>query len=139
MLVADDAARLEKRRQIADVTDGVRVQQGSVSDMLRILGHLLMTAFRTLGRLLVTAVLFAALGAAVVMLVASRYTQLQWPPSQPVAVAMIGVAALAAYTGGITSLMVSSVKALLGTAKLAEREATAPIRMVEQELQGSER
>jgi hypothetical protein len=106
-------------------------------DMLRIIGHLIMTALRTLGRLIVTAVLFAGLGALAVALVASRYTQLQWPPTQPVAVALIGVAALAAYAGGITSLMMSSVRAFLGAAKLVEREATAPVHMLEEDLQGT--
>ncbi|HEV8194407.1 MAG TPA: hypothetical protein VGP82_23395 [Ktedonobacterales bacterium] len=104
--------------------------------MLRIFGHLLVTAFRTLGRLLVTAVIFAALGAAAVALVASRYTQLHWPPSQPIAIALIGVAALAAYAGGITSLMMASLQAFLGAAKLVEKEATAPVRMLEEDLQG---
>lgn len=91
--------------------------------MLRILGHLILTAFRTLGRLLVTAVLFAGLGMAAVALVASRYTQVQWPPSQPVAVALIGVAALAAYAGGITALLVASVRGFLDAARVAEKEA----------------
>jgi hypothetical protein len=107
--------------------------------MLRILGHLLMTAFRTLGRLLVTAVIFAGLGAAAVALVASRYTSLQWPPSQPVAIALIGFAVLAAYAGAVTALLMASAHALLGAAKLVEKEATAPVRTLEEDLQGSRR
>lgn len=107
--------------------------------MLRILGHLIMTAFRTLGRLLVTAVIFAALAAAAVALVASRFTNLQWPPSQPVAIALIGFAVLAAYAGAITALMMASVHALLSAAKFAEKEAVAPLKAVEQELEGSKR
>src|SRR5262245_19563271 len=115
----------------------VRMGLSEEHDMLRILGHLFMTAFRTLGRLLVTALIFAVLGAAAVALVASRYTQLQWPPSQPIAIALIGVAALAAYAGGITSLMIAALKGFLGAAKLVEKEAAAPIRMLEEDLQGT--
>jgi len=107
--------------------------------MLRIIGHLFATAFQTLGRILLTAVLFAALGAGAVAFVASRYTQLQWPPTQLVTVALIGVAALAAYAGGITALMISAVKGLLGAAKLVEREAAAPLKAIGEELEGSKR
>ena len=106
---------------------------------MRIIGHLIVTAFQTLGRILLTAVFFAALGVGAVALVASRYTQLHWPPNQLIAVAMIGVAALAAYAGGMTALMIASLKGLLGAAKLVEREAAAPLRAIGEELEGSNR
>ena len=106
---------------------------------MRIIGHLIATAFQTLGRILLTAALFAALGAGAVAFVASRYTQLQWPPTQLIAIATIGVAALAAYAGGMTALMLAALKGLLGAAKLVEREAAAPLKAIGEELEGSKR
>jgi hypothetical protein len=107
--------------------------------VLRILGHLIATAFQTLGRIILTAALFAALGAGGVVLVASRYTHVQWPPTQLITIALIGVAALAAYAGGITALMFAAIKGLLGAAKLVEREAAAPFKAIGEELEGSKR
>jgi len=91
---------------------------------------------RTFWRILFTAVLFAGLGGGAVLAVAYRYTQRLWPPDQLTAVAAIGVAVLAAYAGGITALMAASVRALLGAAKLVEREAAAPLRALGEELEG---
>ncbi len=105
--------------------------------MLRIIGHLIGITFRALGRLVVMTLIFAALGAAAVLLVASHYTQVQWPPNQPMSVLLIGVTALAAYAGAVTALMTEAVKGFAGAAKLVEREATAPARMLEQELRES--
>lgn len=105
--------------------------------MLRIIGHLIVIAFRALGRLVILTLLFGAIGAAAVAIVASRYTQVQWPPSQPVGIALIGFTALAAYAGAATALVTEAVKGFVGAAKLVEREATAPARMLEQDLEGA--
>ena len=101
--------------------------------MLRIIGHLIVIAFRALGRLILMTLIFGALGALAVALVASRYTQLHWPPdNQPASIALIGFTALAAYAGAATALVIESVKGVVGAAKLVEREATAPVRMLEE-------
>ena len=105
--------------------------------MLRIIGHLIVLAFRALARLILMAVIFGVIGAVAVALIASRYTQVHWPPTQPVGIALIGVAVLAAYAGAATALVLEAVKGFLGAAKLVEKEATAPAKMLEQELQGS--
>src|SRR5262249_15070960 len=104
-----------------------------------LIGHLIATAFRTFWRILFTAALFAGLGGGTVLLVAFHYTQKLWPPDQVTTVAAIGVAALAAYAGGVTALMTASAKALLGAAKLVEREAAAPLKALGEELEGSRR
>jgi len=105
--------------------------------MLRIIGHLIVIAFRALGRLVIMTVLFGAIGAVAVTVVASRYTQVQWPLTEPVGIAVIGFTALAAYAGAATALVTEAVKGFLGAAKLVEREATAPARMLEQDLEGA--
>ncbi len=108
--------------------------------MLRIIGHLIATAFRAFWRILFMTVFSAALGAGAVLLVVYRYTQQwRWPPSQLTVVALVGVAALAAYAGGVTVLMTESVRALKGAAKMIEQEAVAPIKAVAQDLEGNKR
>jgi hypothetical protein len=69
--------------------------------MLRIIGHLVVTAFRAFFRILATAVISAALGVGAVTLVANHFTHWwPWPPDQVVAVALVGVGAVPAYSGG---------------------------------------
>jgi len=108
--------------------------------MLRIVGHLIATAFRVFGRIVVTALFGAALGAGAVLLITAVVTRhWQWPPSQLTLVLLVGVAALAAYAGGVTVLMIEAVRAFKGAARAVEREAVAPIKAVEQELEGDKR
>jgi hypothetical protein len=108
--------------------------------MLRIVGHLIATGFRAFFRVLATAVIFGAIGLGAVALVVNHFThQWPWPPShvnQVTTVALVGVAALAAYAGGATMLMAEAVRGLLGAARVVEHEAVAPIKAVEQELEG---
>jgi hypothetical protein len=104
-----------------------------------VLGHLIGTAFKAFWRILITAVVWAALGMAVVLLVIYRYAQPpQWPPhDQTSLVALVGVAALAAYAGGVTALMTEAVRALKEAAQLVEKEAVAPVQAVGRELEGA--
>jgi predicted lysophospholipase L1 biosynthesis ABC-type transport system permease subunit len=109
--------------------------------MFAIIGHLIGTLFRAFWRILITSVIFAVLGAGAVMFVLYHYTQhVPWPlPNQMTLVAVVGVAALAAYAGGVTALMTEAVRALKEAAKIAEREAVAPIQAVGRELEGDRR
>ncbi len=111
--------------------------------MFSILGHLITTAFKAFWRLLLTTVVFAVLGAGAVMLVLYHYTQhVPWPlqsQNQMTLVAVIGVAALSAYAGGVTALMTEAVRALKEAAKIVEKEAAAPIQAVGRELEGGKR
>ena len=105
---------------------------------MRIMGHLLLTTVRTFWHIVLTAVLCAALAAAVVVVVAEASIR-QWPPSLLTEVAAGAVALLAAYAGGLTVLLGASVRGLLDAAKLVEKEAVAPVKAVEQELEGRTR
>ena len=108
--------------------------------MLRIFAHLIATAFRVLWRLVSTALFCAALGAGAVLLITAVVTShWQWPPSQLTLVLLVGVAALAAYAGGVTVLMIEAVRGLTEAARAVEREAVAPLKAVEQELEGDKR
>jgi lysylphosphatidylglycerol synthetase-like protein (DUF2156 family) len=111
--------------------------------MFSILGHLITTAFKAFWRLLVTTVVFAALGAGTVVLVLYHYTQhVPWPlqnESQMTLVAVVGVAALSAYAGGVTALMTEAVRAMKEAVKIAEKEVVAPIQAVGRELGGDKR
>ena len=111
--------------------------------MFSILGHLITTELKSFWRLLVTTVVFAALGAGAVVLVLYHYTQrVPWPlqsQNQMTLVAVIGVAALSAYAGGVTALMTEAVGALKEAARIVEKEATAPIEAVGRELEGGQR
>ncbi len=104
-----------------------------------VIGHLIVTAFKAFWRILIAAVICAALGAAAVLLVIHQDTrQLQWPPRDHTAlVALIGVAVLAAYAGGVTALMTEAVRALKEAARLVEKEAIAPVKAVGRELEGA--
>lgn len=111
--------------------------------MFSILGHLITTAFKAFWRLLLTTVVFAGLGAGAVLLVLYHYTQrVPWPlqsQNQMTLVAVIGVAALSAYAGGVTALMTEAVGALKQAARIAEKEVVAPIQAVGRELEGDKR
>ena len=108
--------------------------------MLSIIGHLITTLFRAFWRILITTVIFAALGAGAVWLVLYHYTQrVQWPPTQMTLVALVGVGVLAAYAGGVTALMTEAVRALKEAAKIAEKEAVAPIQAAGRVLEGDKR
>jgi hypothetical protein len=108
--------------------------------MLRIFAHLIATAFRVFGRLVVTALFCAALGAGAVLLITAVITRhWQWPPSQLTIVLLVGVAVLAAYAGGVTVLMIEAVRGLTAAARAVEREAVAPLKAVEQEVDGGRR
>lgn len=100
---------------------------------MRILGHIISTSFRALGRILVMGILGAALAGGIALLVSYVVTH-QWPPSYLTEAAAIALAALAAYSSGLTVLFSASVRALLGAAHVVEKEATAPIKAVEREL-----
>ncbi|HEV7125952.1 MAG TPA: hypothetical protein VGN32_00740 [Ktedonobacterales bacterium] len=105
---------------------------------MRILGHLVSTTFHALGRMLVAGVLCAALAAGVTLLVAYTVTR-QWPPTPLTEAAAIALAVLAAYASGLTVLFSASVRALVGAARAVEKEAVAPIKAVEHELEGQAR
>ncbi len=108
--------------------------------MLRIVGHLIATAFRVFGRIVFTALFCAALGAGALLLITAVVTRhWQWPPSQLTLVLLVGVAVLAAYAGGVTVLMIEAVRAFKEAARTVEREAVAPLKAVEQELEGGKR
>ena len=47
----------------------------------------------------------------------------------------IAFAVLAAYAAGVTVLLRASTQAVLGAAKVVEKEAVAPVKAVERELE----
>src|SRR5262249_25145560 len=102
---------------------------------MRIIGHLFTTGCRTVWRILFMSLFAAALAAGVAMLVAYEGTR-RWPPPPSMYVAAGAFAVLSAYAVGLTVLLSESVKALVDAAKLAEREAVAPIKAVGRELEG---
>lgn len=102
---------------------------------MRIMGHLVTTGCRTFFRILFMSLFAAAVAAGVALLVAYEGTR-QWPPTQLVYVAAGAFAVVTAYAMGVTVLLSESVKALVDAAKLAEREAVAPIKAVGRELEG---
>jgi TPP-dependent indolepyruvate ferredoxin oxidoreductase alpha subunit len=102
---------------------------------MRIIGHLITTGCRTVWRILFMSLFAAALAAGVAILVGYEGTR-QWPPTQLMYVAAGAFAVLSAYAVGLTVLLSESVKALVDAAKLAEREAVAPIKAVGRELEG---
>ena len=102
---------------------------------MRILGHLIATGCRTFWRILFMSLFAAVLAAGVALLVAYEGTR-QWPPTQLMEVAVGAFAVVCAYGVGVTVLLSESVKALVDAAKLAEREAVAPLKAVGHELEG---
>lgn len=109
--------------------------------MLSIIGHLIGTILRAFWRILLWAVVSAAIGAGVVLAVIYVNThQLPWPPRDPLTLAaLIGVAALSAYAGGVTALMTEAVRALKDATKIAEHEMAAPLEAVARDLRGDQR
>jgi H+/Cl- antiporter ClcA len=109
--------------------------------MLGIVGHLIATAFRAFVRIVITAVIAAAVGVGVVLVITYSNThQLQWPPrDQMTLVAMVGVAVLSAYAGGVTALMIEAVGALKKATRIAEHEVVAPLEAVGRELESNKR
>ena len=102
---------------------------------MRIMGHLITTGCRTFWRILFMSVFGAVVAAGVTLLVAYEGTG-HWPPTQLVYVAAAAFAVVTAYAMGVTVLLSESVKALVDAAKVAEREAVAPIKAVGHELEG---
>jgi hypothetical protein len=103
---------------------------------MRIIGHLLATGCRTFLHLVFTAVLSAAVAAGAALLVAYVETR-HWPPTQLTYVTAAAFAVLAAYAAGATVLLRASTRSLLGAAKVVEREAVAPMKAVERELEAN--
>ena len=101
---------------------------------MRIMGHLLARGCRTLFSMLFTAVLAAAVAGGAALLVAYAQTR-HWPPSQLTDVTAAAFAVLAAYAAGVTVLLRASTQAVLGAAKVVEKEAVAPMKAVERELE----
>lgn len=100
---------------------------------MRIMGHLITTGCRTFFRIVFMSLFAAVVAAGVAVLVAYEGSR-QWPPTQLMYVAAGAFAVVSAYAVGVTVLMSESVKALVDAAKLAEREAVAPIKAVGHEL-----
>ncbi len=101
---------------------------------MRIMGHLVATGCRTFFNLLFTAVLAAAVAGGATLLVAYTETR-HWPPTQMTGVTAAAFAVLAAYAAGVTVLLRASTRTLLGAAKVVEKEAVAPVKAVERELE----
>ena len=97
---------------------------------MRIMGHLLARGCRTLFNMLFTAVLAAAVAGGAALLVAYAQTR-HWPPSQMTDVTAVAFAVLGAYAAGVTVLLRASTQAVLGAAKVVEKEAVAPMKAVE--------
>jgi hypothetical protein len=103
---------------------------------MRIMGHLVATGCRTSLRLVFTAVLAAAVAGGVALLVAYANTR-HWPPTQMTDVTAAAFAVLAAYAAGVTVLLRASTRTLLGAAKVVEKEAVAPVKAVERDLEAN--
>jgi hypothetical protein len=103
---------------------------------MRIMGHLLARGCRTVVHMLFTAVLAAAVAGGAALLVAYAQTR-QWPPSQLTDVSAIAFAVLGAYAAGVTVLLRASTQAVLGAAQVVEKEAVAPVKAVERELEAT--
>jgi hypothetical protein len=103
---------------------------------MRIMGHLVASGCRTLFNMLFTAVLAAAVAGGAALLVAYAQTR-HWPPSQLTAVTAAAFAVLGAYAAGVTVLLRASTQAMLGAAKVVEKEAVAPMKAVEREFEAT--
>ncbi len=103
---------------------------------MRIMGHLAATGCRTFFNLVFTAVLAAAVAGGATLLVAYIQTR-NWPPAQMTDVTAAAFAVLAAYAAGVTVLLRASTRTLLGAAKVVEKEAVAPMKAVERELEAT--
>lgn len=104
---------------------------------MKVLGHLVKTAFRAFFRLFFTALLSAAVAVACGLLVSYEATH-QWPPHQLSVILIAIVAVLAAYAGGLTVLLAEAVKALVYTAKEAEKETYTVGNLVERGVKAVE-
>ena len=104
---------------------------------MKVLGHLAKTAFRAFFRIIFTALLSAALAVVCGLLVSYEGTR-QWPPNQLTVIVIAVVAVLAAYAGGLTVLLSEAVKALVYTAKEAEKETYTVGNLVERGVKAVE-
>ena len=105
---------------------------------MQVIGHILKSAFQAFFRILFTAIICGALAAGAGLLVVYEGLH-QWPPHQFTTIAVIVVAALAAYAGGLTVLLVAAVKALISTAKTAEKEMFSAGNLIEEGVKIAER
>ncbi|HLZ23391.1 MAG TPA: hypothetical protein VKQ30_14840 [Ktedonobacterales bacterium] len=104
---------------------------------MKVLGHLLKTLFRSFFRVLVTAILSATLAVGVGLLVAYQIGH-AWPPRHAIDVIIAAVAVLFAYAASLTVLISESVKALLFTAKEAEKETYTAGNLAERAVKAAE-
>lgn len=104
---------------------------------MKVLGHLLKTLFRAFFRIFFTAVLSAALAVGVGLLVAYEASH-QWPPRHLVDVLIAIGAILFAYATALTVLVNEALKALLYTAKEAEKETYTVGNIVERGVKAAE-
>ena len=104
---------------------------------MKVLGHLFKTLFRAFFRIFFTAILAAALAVGVGLLVAYEASN-QWPPRHLVDVLIAIVAILFAYAASLTVLVSEAVKALLFTAKEAEKETYTAGNMAERAVKAAE-
>lgn len=97
------------------------------------IGHIFKTIFRAFFRILFTALFCGLIAAGIGLLIAyeGNHQTWQWPPQQLTAIAVILVALLAAYAGGLTVLLGAAIKGLVDTARLAEKEAFTAGNLIE--------
>jgi hypothetical protein len=105
------------------------------ADMLGIIGHLMGTVVRAFFRIVLAAIICAAIGVGVALLLVHAYvTPWQWPPSTLTTIALVAVGLLSAFVGGAIVLMIEAVRALMGAAGTAISDVAAPIKAVEHDL-----
>lgn len=91
-----------------------------------ILGNLIKYIFRAFFRIVFSSLLFAIIGAGLVLLVSSVATK-TWPPTTLTIAACVAIGVLAAYAAGMTVLVGSAV----GAIHTAEQDVTKGAEEVE--------
>ena len=86
-----------------------------------ILGRLLGFIFRAFFRIVFAALLFAAIGVGLALLVSSVATG-AWPPTTLTIIACVAIGVLAAYAAGMTVLMKEAVTAIRNAEKDVVKE-----------------
>lgn len=93
---------------------------------MAVFAHIFKSLFRAFVRIFFTALFCAALAAGVVALVSYEATR-QWPPHQLTIFAMVALAVLAGYAGGITVLLSEAVHGAIAAARTVEHDTVGAV------------
>jgi hypothetical protein len=100
--------------------------------------HLLRTIFKIFFQVVLATLICAAIGA-VAVLVVSFVMVRQWPPSQLTIIALVAIAVLSGYAGGMTVLMSEAIREAIRGVRAVEQDIGHVVGAVEQDITRLER